>query len=250
MIEISEQAKYDIIEDARKRAPQESCGLLVAGKYVPLPNVAEDPVANFEIDPTAVLEAQLGGKLQAIIHSHIGPDAPNSPSRLDMEMQAAGDVPWGIVYLDPVYKPDLFFWGDQLPIAPYEGRVFRHGVADCFALVRDWYRKEKGVTLKLTPRDPEWWGSGQNVIEECLNTPGYFDFVEVPHDAPLEVGDVVIGKVGAKVINHTGVYVGNGLVLHHLTNRLSRKDVFGPFQRFIVKRMRMRPVQSIAQEGV
>lgn len=249
MIKLSRQTEQEIIEDAKSRAPQEACGLLVAGKYLPCANIHDDPENHFEIDPVKVVEAKMGGSLQAIIHSHVGPKSPNCPSKMDMHMQAESEVPWGICYVDPLYKPDIFFWGDQLPVAPYKGRVFRHGVADCYALVRDWYRKERKVTLKITPRDPEWWNTGQNVIEECINTLNYFNFSDVPLDAPWEIGDVAIAKVGAQVLNHTGVYVGNNLILHHLANRKSDTDVLTPtLKRMIVKRMRMNlQVQSTAQ---
>jgi proteasome lid subunit RPN8/RPN11 len=237
MINLSNQVHADIIQHAIEEAPKESCGLLIDGTYVRCENLADDPEHRFMIDPEKVLDARLSGKLQAIIHSH--PNGPDGASKIDMEQQAEGEIPWGIVLLPAKAKPELFFWGDTLPQAPYEGRVFRHGVADCYALVRDWYRQERGIILPITPRDPEWWSQGQNVIQEHLDMAGYFEgFYEVPVDQNLEVGDVLLAKVGAGVINHSGVYLGNGLVLHHLSNRLSRKDVLGPWLRFVVKAMR------------
>ena len=67
-----------------------------------------------------------------------------------------------------------------------------------------------GLTLHLTPRDPDWWNRGQRVIEDNLHR---FDFDEFSDHEPLQYGDVLLFQVGAPTINHTGIYVGNGLVL-------------------------------------
>ena len=42
--------------------------------------------------------------------------------------------------------------GEQLPRAPLLGRGFRHGVHDCYALLRDWYAVERGVNFQPTSR--------------------------------------------------------------------------------------------------
>jgi len=239
---VSPAVEAEIIAHAREEAPKEACGLVIASAYVRCINVAEDPLTEFRIDDHVMAAAYASGQLVAVIHSH--PDGPNSPTKVDMQQQQIGEVPWGICYINDErgHRPELFFWGDNLPIAPYEGRVFRHGIADCFALVRDWKRKEEGLILPFTPRDDEWWSKGQNVVEEgILAMP-----CEVVDDAP-RIGDVLIAKIGSQVVNHTGVYVGNGLVLHHLSYRLSRIDVLGPWSRFVIKRVRTFPVQSVAQ---
>jgi proteasome lid subunit RPN8/RPN11 len=236
MLDISPRCHDDLIAHARAEAPRESCGLILGDDYVRCRNVADDPVRSFEIDGATMVLARQSGRLRAVIHSH--PDGPACPTRTDMAYQAEGEIPWGIVALNPVHGAELFFFGDSLPIAPYEGRVFRHGVADCYALVRDWYRREKALTLPLTPRDPGWWDIGQNVIEDNL---GQFEFDALGPEAELEVGDVPLFQVAARVINHTGIYLGHGLVLHHLGNRLSRVDVLGPWrQKFHRKTMRLR----------
>ena len=236
MLDISPQCRDDLIGHALAEAPRESCGLILDDAYVPCRNIADDPVGSFQIDGATMVLARQSGRLRAVVHSH--PDGPACPTRTDMAYQAEGEIPWGIVALSPVHGAELFFFGDSLPIAPYEGRVFRHGVADCYALVRDWYRREKALTLPLTPRDPGWWDIGQNVIEDNL---GQFEFDALGPEAELEVGDVPLFQVAARVINHTGIYLGHGLVLHHLGNRLSRVDVLGPWrQKFHRKTMRLR----------
>lgn len=248
MFDISNQTREDIIEHAKSCAPLESCGLVMGDKYVPCPNIAPEEFCHttFQIAPATMAEAYQSGQLRAVIHSH--PAGPNGPTKTDMEQQAASDVPWGIVVLHEQNRPELFFWGDSLPIAPYEGRVFRHGIADCYALVRDWYLKEQGVVLPFTPRDTEWWNIGQNVIEENLAN---FDFSPIGENEALKYGDVPLFTIGAPVVNHTGIYIGNGLVLHHLCHRLSRPDVLGPWkQKYLSKTLRPNFVlQSTAQRA-
>lgn len=253
MFAVSVAIQEAIIEHARSLAPEEACGVVLGNeggdRYVPCENVAEDRRTAFEIDAGFMAEARASGALRAIVHSH--PHGLDGPSKTDMAQAAEDDVPWGIAVLDPVHRPKLFFWGDMLPVAPYEQRPFRHGIADCYALVRDWYKQERGLVLPLTPRDPDWWNKGQRVIEDNLHR---FDFDAFGDSEPLQPGDVLLFQVGAPTINHTGIYVGNGLVLHHLTNRLSRKDVLGPWkQKYHARTMRLRPsalqpaVQSVAQ---
>ena len=236
MLDISPRCRDDLIEHAKAETPRESCGLILDDAYVPCPNIADDPIRSFQIDGGTMVLARQSGRLRAVIHSH--PDGPACPTRTDMAYQAEGEVPWGIVALNPVHGAELFFFGERLPVAPYEGRVFRHGVADCYALVRDWYRQERALALPLTPRDPGWWDLGQDVIEANL---GQFAFDALGPEEELEIGDVPLFQVAATVINHTGVYLGHGLVLHHLSNRLSRIDVLGPWrQKFHRKTMRLR----------
>ncbi|MCA0246357.1 MAG: C40 family peptidase [Proteobacteria bacterium] len=255
MFDISNAVREAIVEHAQSLAPEEACGVVLGkdggDRYVPCENVAEDRSTAFEIDAGFMAQARASGELRAIVHSH--PHGLDGPSKTDMAQAAEDDVPWGIVVLDPVHRPKLFFWGDMLPVAPYEQRPFRHGIADCYALVRDWYRQERGLVLPLTPRDPDWWNKGQRVIEDNLHR---FDFDAFGDSEPLQPGDVLLFQVGAPTINHTGIYVGNGLVLHHLTNRLSRKDVLGPWkQKYHARTMRLRPsalqpaAQSVAPEG-
>lgn len=47
--------------------------------------------------------------------------------------------------------------------------------------------------------------------------------------ADIRVGDVIVMQVRAPVPNHAGVYIGDGLMLHHLYNRLSSRDVYGGY---------------------
>ncbi|MCE5333370.1 MAG: C40 family peptidase [Desulfobacteraceae bacterium] len=220
----------DAITEAREHAAREypakeSCGLIFDGRYIPLENLAVNPSEDFKISPEVYLSYCELGTVEAVMHSH--PNGPQCPTKLDMIGQEACNVPWGIVPI--LFGSTLypFFWGDQLPIAPLVGRQFRMGVFDCYGLVRDWYRQERSTTLPLFPRDPDWWTNGEDMIADNFRTAG---FVEVPEVA--KVGDVVVGKILARVENHCAVYIGDGLILHHLAGRLSRREALGPWMRY------------------
>ncbi|MCK9032661.1 C40 family peptidase, partial [Haemophilus influenzae] len=47
----------------------------------------------------------------------------------------------------------------------------------------------------------------------------------------LKIGDMIVMQINANVPNHAGVYLGDGLIGHHLYGRLSSKDVYGQFYR-------------------
>jgi cell wall-associated NlpC family hydrolase len=51
-----------------------------------------------------------------------------------------------------------------------------------------------------------------------------------PVDASdLQTGDCFLMQVASSVPNHAAVYLGDGLILHHLQGRLSSRDVYGGY---------------------
>lgn len=212
----------EVIEAAKQHAmskyPEEAVGLVVAGRYVPQINTSNDPQNGFSINDAAWL-AQ--GGVEGVIHSH--PDGPDCPSALDMSGQVSSGVPWGIVVCnnaDSATEP--FFFGDGVPIPPLVGRSFRHGVTDCYSIIRDWYRLERKITLPDFSRNWEWWKKGDDMYRVLYTKAGF-----ERHNEPPIVGDVFLAQVRSTIPNHGGVYLGNGLILHHLQNQLSRREPIG-----------------------
>src|SRR5688572_25552797 len=82
----------EIIEDARKRLPDEGCGLIAGGRdmatqFLAMANIAASPASEFEIDPPALIQGmrqirEAGQSLLAIYHSH--PKGPATPSKKDV----------------------------------------------------------------------------------------------------------------------------------------------------------------------
>ena len=61
-----------------------------------------------------------------------------------------------------------------------------------------------------------------------------------PTSEPPQVGDVALMQVCSSKVNHCGIYLGAGLMLHHLSNRLSKTEPFNRWRkhvRMIVRRV-------------
>ena len=221
---------------AEAEYPSESCGFVIGGAYLPRRNTAERPELDFRIAPQAYVAAQRRGDVQAIIHSH--PEGPPHPSESDMAAQIETALPWGIVFVHEGRAKEIFWWGDGAPKEPLIGRVFRHGITDCYALVRDYYANELDASLPELPRRAAWWENGGNLLEEHFQE---FGFRRLGGSDELEPRDAILAQFGGGVVNHCGVYIGQGLILHHLANRLSRRDPVEPWRRYITHYLRYDP---------
>ena len=56
-----------------------------------------------------------------------------------------------------------------------------------------------------------------------------------PVHGELEEGDVIIMQVRAYEPNHAAIYLGEGLMLHHLYGRLSSRDVYGGYWKDVTR---------------
>lgn len=222
-----------IIQDAQRHAsecyPEESCGFVVDGQYLPRKNCHETPTTNFRVSPSGYVWATRKGEIQAVVHSH--PDGPAHPSRLDMELQQKGGLPWLIVPTND--RP--FWFGDQAPIPPYLGRTFRCGVTDCYSIVRDWYRQEKGILLMDLPRDLAWWNNGESLYMDNFEAAG---FRQLGDREQPEQADVLLASVNSPIVNHSALYLGNNQFMHHMPNRLSSIDLLSSWRKAFTIKMR------------
>jgi proteasome lid subunit RPN8/RPN11 len=207
----------ETINDAKAHAlrdyPNESCGFIIDDKYYPQINIAEDKKISFRISSKEYLK--VSEKIQAVIHSHI--EYPHA-SKEDLISHNASLIPFGIINIDK-YKnvEEPFFFGDSLPVQPYLGRKFIISVQDCYALCRDYYRKEYNIVLKNYPRDDTWWVKGPSMLDDGYKEQG-FHKIDVKE---LRTGDIIHMKIRSNIINHCAVYLGDNIILHHLVNRLS-----------------------------
>lgn len=228
--------------------PREAIGYVIGnGEYLPLVNVHDD--AENHVAISAEQEAEYRDEKIAVIHSHClksgefhaadGPLAAG-PSEHDMRQQIAHACPWGlVVVVDGHSHESVIWWGDELPVAPLLRRPFIHGVFDCYSIIRDAYRTDEygfvrdylgkeSILLPEFPRDFGWWDKpgGGAVVQQNLYREGFkaAGFVEIEQHQ-MRPGDVFLAQVLAPVTNHGGVYLGNGEILHHLRNRLSKTDV-------------------------
>jgi proteasome lid subunit RPN8/RPN11 len=208
---------------AQEAFPRESCGLLVIRKgrevYWPCRNMGVG-TDQFVLHPEDYAQADEQGQIVAVVHSH--PGLPCTPSQADRVACEASGLPWHIVSIPS---------GDWTSIqptgyaAPLVGREWSHGVLDCYALVRDWFRCECGIHLPNFTRFDDWWKRGENLYLDNFAQVG-FGVVE-PDE--LQTGDCLLMQVASPVPNHAAVYLGDGLILHHLQGRLSSRDVYGGY---------------------
>jgi len=211
--------KLEAEEYAKVQAPREACGVVIIRKgrevFWPCKNISEYG-NNFCIDPSDYAAAEDEGEIVAIWHSHYG--VPPEPSEADKVSCEKSGLEW-YIYSTPMnawfnFKPSGF-------IAPLVGRQFVHGVVDCYALVKDWYQLERNIILPEFERKDNWWHKGENLYIENFRKAGFEE------TDTLEPGCGILMQIMSPVPNHAAVYLGNDLIIHHMFNRLSSRDVYG-----------------------
>lgn len=225
--------------------PREGCGLLVrddtgAEVFVATPNLSHSATEQFTIAPEDYADAEDRGEVIAVIHSHV--DAPTFPSVVDLAQCEGTGIPWYIFRVDgkevagePVTSPIVTDERCIEPsgyVAPLIGRPFTYGVHDCYALARDWYSRTLGVELPDFDHGPDcWWDpTHENYLPDF---DPYTEHMEAagfePAAGPLQVGDCIIMQIRSLKPNHIGVYIGDGMLLHHLRGRLSERVIYGGY---------------------
>lgn len=230
---ISPEVEQQIIALA-SATENEICGYIDAdGSFVEVVNESSNPTDEFSF-PFETLPA--GAK--CIIHSHT--NGSHWPSAADMQHQISSGLPWGIASISPHHR-EVFFFGDGSPTPALIGRRFRHGVTDCYSLIRDFYKQVVNITLPEFPREWEWWLQGDTLYEEGFPQAG---FTTVAKTEALP-GDVVFFNIHSRTPNHAGVYLGDGLLLHHVASkqgfdptRLSIREPLGRWSNLISKVVR------------
>lgn len=217
----------DIIDHARESYPHEACGLItvVRGKerYVRCRNIATSPLQQFTIDPMDHFDAEEQGEVMMVVHSH-----PNGTSKLSMADKvqcAAGEIPWCVVGIGEDGACEMTVHEPEGYEAPLIGRPYVHGVLDCYALIRDYYRTNMGIALpEFGERQDGWWRTGQSLYTDNLEANGFSTVKGQP-----QVGDMILMQIRAKTPNHGAVYIGESMILHHVERRLSSRDLYSQY---------------------
>jgi len=219
--------------------PEECVGLVTKdGQYVALTNHAQDPLTSFAINPIEIAQYDI----DTICHSHPAGIRDNGniewPSSHDMETFIKyPQYKWMIIGTDGESVTDTVVYdaNDQTPLL---GRTYIHGIHDCYAIIRDWY-KSVGITIKDYPRSYDWWHHGQDLYSKNFADCGFYEiFPESVND--LIPGDVLMTTAGGDVIVHAYIYVGDGLAYHHLINHLSSSKPISVIFNRAVKYVRYR----------
>jgi cell wall-associated NlpC family hydrolase len=225
--------------------PNEACGLIVTGDYIPCANIHEEPNRAFRVDSEIVSKYVIAGTLEAVIHSHPihlyggnNKTDPRTPTHADQVAWQAGKWPWAIYATNGTEVSDPL-WLDDTVIPPLIGREFIHGVYDCLSIIRDYYRSELNIQLPNHPRSWHWWDNGHNLYEDNFKA---FGFYEIPA-SEARLHDVALFQVASPVINHGAVITGTNEITHHLMHRLSGRDSLARWSKQIVKYIRHKDVK-------
>lgn len=100
---------------------------------------------------------------------------------------------------------------------------YTDGKQDCYGLVRRFYRDVFGIELRNYARPIGFDHAGIPLITDNFKNEG-FQIVQT-NLRDLQFGDgLMMNVMRSSHCNHVGVYVGNGLFLHHLYNQKSTED--------------------------
>jgi proteasome lid subunit RPN8/RPN11 len=220
---LSETVKAKFVEQAKAECPREACGLVIIknGKqvYCPAKNLAKGS-DNFILDPLDYEKADTAGEIVAVIHSH--PNMSAKPSQADLVACEGSGLPW---FICGIPSEQWEYIEPSGYIAPLVGRQWSHGVLDCYAIIRDWYAREKNISLLDFERSDEWWKMGGNLYLDNFEKAG---FKKITLEE-LSCGDVILMTVNSTVPNHGAIYLGDNMILHHVHGRLSTRDIFGGY---------------------
>lgn len=214
MIEISDEIQDLIFWFADGYAPQEICGAIAdihdkGRRFFAIDNIAENPEETFEMNPKGWQALAADGEIVAVVHSH--PNGEPFLSGADREMQIQTGLPWFLAVGGRL---------KQFRCCPHlRGRVFEYGKADCGALIRDAFML-MGVDLPDHKRGDIDDDAEHEYLRKHFERVG---FVRVSDG--LRGGDVILTSYGGHA-NHAALYLGDGQILHHAYNQLSRREPF------------------------
>jgi cell wall-associated NlpC family hydrolase len=212
-----------------KEHPKEACAFVIDGKLVQVVNHSSTPTDTFEL---SIQDSALQLKAQAFLHSH--PNGSLSPSSLDMISQKSANLPFGIVTCTVDSCSIPVFLSDANLAIPLLERKFIHGIFDCYSLIRSYYFQKKNITIPDFARDNKWWDAPPDTYQDLyLKNFEKANFKAIPKTEELKEGDVILmNLMSGSIVSHAAIYLGNGLILHHLNDRISREDHAPSWKKF------------------
>lgn len=206
MDSLHHQSLADRIITYANSTEDEICGVVLNDSiFIPVENIAEDKRNHFLIDDLEITKHE---NITAFVHSH----SKGYPflSKADFLAQRSFAVAFWLVCDSQIFK--------FRSVEPLIGREFEHGVTDCYTLFRDIYHLCK-IEMPNFDRQDDWWFGGNLYLDNMEKT-GFYQVNDV------QIGDVILVNLGARVPNHAMIYLGNNQVIHHCPKRLSKRDLY------------------------
>lgn len=246
---LADRTRAAIQEHALACYPNESCGLIVNGDYLPCANVSNLPSGHFAMSAAEYACAEDSGSVHAIVHSH--PDASALPSLDDLRACGTSGVPvWfiqsvrrdqcGAVHAGRLHHITAQAIAQATATAPLIGARFVHGTHDCYGVVRRYYRAALNLDLQDFERSGKWWvDPARSLYLDNYEAAG---FANIELSASLHTGDVLLMSIASRygVPNHAAVYLGNDEILHHLWGQLSRREPLPRYRKHVTHVLRHR----------
>ncbi len=204
------------IEHASNNPDIECCGVVVNNELIICKNISKYPDREAIPCPIDLNNAEDQGEIELFIHSH--PNATATPSVEDIASCNKMMVPWVVVNIP--FTEVRTIYPQEVPLI---GREFVHGIYDCYTLVQDYYKQTMEIDLPEFKREDGWWDRGENLYLENVYKEGFVDVTDI------QIGDLILMQIRSPVPNHGAIYIGEGLILHHLYGKLSKTDVYGGY---------------------
>jgi proteasome lid subunit RPN8/RPN11 len=221
------------VQELAESSKEEVCGFLLrdgAGslKAYPTQNVApENRERSFEISNKEQLAFYKTGCVFAMYHSHVVDD--HQFSELDLMTAKMAEIPM-LLYSKVTKK--FNYYRPPACLAPFEDRYFILGLQDCITLVSDYYEQKFGAPLPFFVRSNEEVRDGLAHLHLHF---GDFNLIQVEGEPQAE--DIILLSImNDGGINHAGIYLGGGVVLHQMMHQASRRQ---QFDRSWLKRVRV-----------
>lgn len=195
----------EIIEYCQSRKDQEAGGVIQAGIFLPLENIADDPKNQFEFDLSGIDY----DSIDVIVHSHI--NGISYLSDADRKAQVASGKEWWLVVGDKIHK--------YKPVPLLRGREFIYGKNDCGTLIEDAMHL-CGINLRHYQRGTIEKDAEIGKLENTLPKLGFERIDEIVE------GAVILTSSGDEA-NHAALYIGDDRVLHHIYGGISKRAFYG-----------------------
>lgn len=200
-----------------------------------LENVSKRPYHEFLLSVTGSLEVRSKVYPWVLCHTHVHPHSLSSFSPQDCKqienLPLLGHFMYHTVTGQYQFRLSEFLETER----SYIGREWDWALRNCYTLVRDWYKREKGIYLppryleceKFYQVDPNWDMYQENLPEYGFETVNPWDYSH---------GDLVLMTLGrTHNPNHIGILIkeeGEPLkVLHHIGGRPSCIEVYSELLR-------------------